>query len=63
LFSQGQADASTNYVFSPLGYATILSILGQGAMGPTKDEIYQVLQQPESDDEGKNFFLELRSEL
>lgn len=53
IVSQGQADSSTNYVFSPLGYATILSILGQGAVGTTKDEIYKVLQQPESDEEGK----------
>jgi hypothetical protein len=40
-------------VFSPLGYATILSILGQGAMGPTRDEIYQVLQQPDNNEEGE----------
>jgi hypothetical protein len=52
---QGQAESSTNYVFSPLGYATILSILGQGSTGETRKEIYEVLQQPDNAEEGNDF--------
>lgn len=51
----GQADASSNYVFSPLGFATILSILGQGSKGQTRQEIYDVLEQPDDIVEGKGF--------
>ena len=38
----------TNYVSSPLGYATILSILGHGSIGSTQEEIFRVLELPEN---------------
>lgn len=50
---KGQAEATTNYVFSPFGYATILTILGLGSRGETRDEIYKVLEQPENEEESK----------
>ncbi|CAO1407105.1 unnamed protein product [Diamesa serratosioi] len=45
---QGQLDSTTNYVFSPIGYATILSILSEGSKGQTQKEILEVLQQSEN---------------
>jgi hypothetical protein len=38
----------TNYVSSPLGYATIISILGHGSSGQTRKEILQALELPEN---------------
>lgn len=47
----------TNYVSSPLGYATILSILGHGSVGSTREEIFRVLELPENLQDGKkNYF-------
>ncbi|CRK89704.1 CLUMA_CG003436, isoform A [Clunio marinus] len=48
---RGQADSTSNYVFSPIGYATILSILSQGSFGKTRQEISQVLEQPDNFEE------------
>lgn len=43
----------SNYVSSPLGYATILTILGHGAEGTTRHEIMKVLELPESLQDGE----------
>jgi serine protease inhibitor len=54
LFLQkGQSDGTKNYVFSPLGYATILSILSQGSEGQTRSEILKALKQPEDQEKGE----------
>ncbi|XP_070492236.1 serpin I2 [Chironomus tepperi] len=46
ILNQGQAESTSNYVCSPLGYSTILAILAEGAKGRTRDEILQALEQP-----------------
>lgn len=50
---QGQSESVTNYVSSPLGYATILSILLHGSAGSTKEEIFRVLEFPENLQDGE----------
>jgi serine protease inhibitor len=40
---QGHVDLNSNYVFSPLGFSSILAILNEGAGGQTKKEIESVL--------------------
>lgn len=54
---KGQSESTTNYVSSPLGYATILSILGHGSKGQTKDEILKVLELPENLQDGKKLLI------
>lgn len=49
----------TNYVSSPLGYATILSILGHGSVGSTREEIFRVLELPENLQDGKKMIQKL----
>lgn len=39
-------ESNVNYVFSPLGYASILAILSEGAEGETKSEIDSILGHP-----------------
>ncbi|CAO1413034.1 unnamed protein product [Diamesa tonsa] len=63
---QGQLDSTTNYVFSPIGYATILSILSEGSKGQTKKEILTALQQTDNIEEVrkayKNVLVKLQGE-
>ncbi|XP_014272667.1 leukocyte elastase inhibitor C [Halyomorpha halys] len=37
----------SNYVFSPLGYSTLLAVLAEGGVGPTRDQIAKALELPE----------------
>ncbi|KAG5681959.1 hypothetical protein PVAND_011360 [Polypedilum vanderplanki] len=53
---QGQAESTSNYVASPLGYAIILSILARGAIGKTKEEILNVLEQPNNYEDIKSSY-------
>lgn len=41
-----QMDSRTNFVFSPLGFSSILAILREGAQGETKEELERVLDFP-----------------
>lgn len=41
---QGNIDTKNNFVFSPLGFSSILAILKEGAKGQTAREIENVLQ-------------------
>ncbi|KAG4070245.1 hypothetical protein HA402_003935 [Bradysia odoriphaga] len=45
--SEGNADHNRNFVFSPLGYASILAILSEGAKGDTLVDISSMLKHPE----------------
>lgn len=56
LITQGQLDSTTNYVFSPIGYATILSILSEGSKGQTQKEILNALQQTDNLEEVRNAY-------
>lgn len=49
---QGQAESTSNYVASPIGYATILSIIAQGSVGKTREEILTVLEQTDNLEDG-----------
>lgn len=40
---QGHVDSTDNFVFSPLGFSSILAILNEGARGQTAKEIESVL--------------------
>lgn len=44
---QGFVYEDRNFVFSPLGYSTILAILAEGARGNTRNELVNVLRLPE----------------
>lgn len=44
---KGNADHNKNLVFSPLGYASILAILSEGAKGDTLMDISSMLKHPE----------------
>ncbi|XP_073988226.1 uncharacterized protein isoform X2 [Rhodnius prolixus] len=44
---KSQIDNNTNLVFSPLGYATILTILSEGARGNTRNQLVKALHLPE----------------
>ncbi|CAH1401406.1 unnamed protein product, partial [Nezara viridula] len=37
----------SNYVFSPLGYSTLLAVLAEGGVGPTRNQISAALELPE----------------
>uniref|UniRef100_A0A1B0CNT0 Serpin domain-containing protein n=2 Tax=Lutzomyia longipalpis TaxID=7200 RepID=A0A1B0CNT0_LUTLO len=43
---KGNIDYNDNFVFSPLGFSSILAILGEGARGRTYDEINEILRHP-----------------
>lgn len=45
---KGAIESNKNYVFSPIGYATILTILGEGAQEDTKNDITNVLKYPDN---------------
>lgn len=45
-------DHIKNYVFSPLGYTTILTILSEGAKGDTLVDIAAMLKHPEERSRG-----------
>ncbi|CAK1593801.1 unnamed protein product [Parnassius mnemosyne] len=44
---QGYIDDNRNIAFSPLGYATILAILAEGAKGETRNQLITALHLPE----------------
>ncbi|GAB0092708.1 uncharacterized protein DMENIID0001_077360 [Sergentomyia squamirostris] len=43
---KGNIDFHDNFVFSPLGFSSILAMLGEGARGRTYDELNEVLKFP-----------------
>nr|XP_018909869.1 PREDICTED: serpin B5-like [Bemisia tabaci] len=43
---KGYEHDTSNFVFSPLGYSTILAILAEGAVGKTREEIISTLKFP-----------------
>uniref|UniRef100_A0A1B0DIB6 Serpin domain-containing protein n=1 Tax=Phlebotomus papatasi TaxID=29031 RepID=A0A1B0DIB6_PHLPP len=43
---KGNIDNQDNFVFSPLGFSSILAILSEGARGQTYDEINEILRLP-----------------
>lgn len=43
---KGNVDSQNNLVFSPIGYASILAILGEGAQDDTNNDIKTVLKHP-----------------
>lgn len=45
---KGSIEHNKNYVFSPIGYATILAILGEGAVEDTNHDIVTVLKYPDN---------------
>lgn len=45
-------DVNKNYVFSPIGYTTLLAILGEGAKDDAHKDIGLLLKHPEEDETG-----------
>lgn len=43
---KGSADSNVNQVFSPVGFASILAMISEGAEGQTLQELYDVLKFP-----------------
>lgn len=49
---KGSVDSPANQVFSPVGFASILAMIGEGAEGQTRQELYDVLKFPAAREEG-----------
>lgn len=49
---KANVDSSKNYAFSPLGYSTLLAILGEGAKEEARKDIALLLKHPEEPQTG-----------
>lgn len=52
---KGSVDSPANQVFSPVGFASILAMISEGAEGQTRQELYDVLKFPADREQGKYF--------
>lgn len=53
---KGSVDSPANQVFSPVGFASILAMIGEGAEGQTRQELYDVLKFPAAREEVRSAF-------
>lgn len=49
---RSNANANANFVFSPLGFSSILAILAEGARGKTAERLNSALQHPADSEKG-----------
>ncbi|KAL1131211.1 hypothetical protein AAG570_010829 [Ranatra chinensis] len=61
--AKGEQGGQANYVFSPLGYSTILAILAEGARGDTRNQLVTALHLPEDTFAVRNTYKKLLTSM